>query len=375
MTAQCQNCSSPARDAFLCRLCTTKLRQMLADCVWWIDRLAEAAIGDTRMSSGTGAHGYQQRYPINGEHNIAHYLATYPGMADDLPDAKAITGRYMSARRQALAAGGVNDRASALLDSINNTLTTMVRDICETRGLPIRNVRAYPPRFIGALQNGAIRCDYHGRTQFAAQWLSEHVMAICAGEDAGQTFSEIQSLTGDDRRDGRICRAINRPIPIRELGRCPTWHEQTRAICGTSLRARADALEVFCHICRVTHKTDRLQLLLISDLARAKVTAAEILRLNRVLPEDYRISERSLRRWRQTETLKRRGFLRPCSCGHGSKYHDRLRQTPGCDRCKACSAYDGREVINQHNEEDEPLYYWEDVRKLRAQQWGMVVTQ
>src|ERR1700752_4309708 len=98
MTAQCQQCAAPARDAFLCRACTAKLRQMLSDCPWWLDRLAEAAVGATRMSDG-GGHGYQSRYPINGEHNVAHYLASFPGNSDDLPDEKALNKRYASARR------------------------------------------------------------------------------------------------------------------------------------------------------------------------------------------------------------------------------------------------------------------------------------
>lgn len=346
MTAQCQACTAPSADAFLCRACTKTLRQMLADAPWWIDRLAEAAVGDTKMSDATG-HGYRTRYAINGEHNVAHYLACFPGNVDELPDDQALNRRHAAARREALAAGGVNERASDLMDAIGNTLTTIVRDLCESSGLPLQNLRAYPLSFIGALQVGAIRCQYHGKLQFAAQWLSEHVSAIAADEGAGQTFAEIYHLIGDERRDGRIGKAVNRPVPMRFLGKCPTWVEDARQVCGVELWCSQDAAEVFCRKCRRSHNPDRLQLLMVNDAEREKVTVERILELNRTLPEEYRIPERTLRHWRKTgpngepPKLRARGYLRP----------------------------DGRAVITRHSDDDEPLYLWSDVRKLRAEQW------
>lgn len=336
---------------------------MLADLPQWIDWLAEAAVGDVRMSDGGGG-AYGSRYPINGEHNVAHYLATFPGDADDPPDDKALHRRYAIARRTALAAGGVNERASTLMDRVTNTLTTIVRDLCESRGT------ALPPSAISDIR---IRLGGYAAARLAARWLSGQLTAISADETAGHIYSEIHCLVGDERRDGRIGKAINRPIPMRDLGRCPTWNEDTRTICGTALRARADVIEVYCRNCRTTHNTDRLQLLMVNDLARAKVTSAEILLLNRMLPEDYRIVESTLRRWQSPvkgapPRLKTRGFLRPCPCGHGSRHHDRHRDA-GCRKCADCTTYGGREVINRHGEDDEILYLWADVRQLRAEQW------
>jgi hypothetical protein len=336
---------------------------MLADLPWWIDRLAEAAVGDVRMSDN-GSHGYQGRYPINGEHNVAHYLATYPGNADELPDDKAMNKRHASARRQALAAGGVNERASTLMDAVTNTLSTIVRDLLESRGLTQMPRNSVPSNAGGSESQSG---NSYRIARLTARWLAQNVSAIAADESAGQIFAEIHHLVGDERRDGRIGRAINRPIPVRDLGKCPTWNEGTRAICGAPLRARADAIEIYCRQCRATHNCDRLQLLLVNDLARAKVTADEVLLLNRLLPEDYRINDRTLRRWRQNDTLKVKGYLRPCTCEHGSGCHERLRGG-GCKKCD-CRAYDGREVINRHSDADEPLYLWADVRKLRAEQW------
>lgn len=374
MTATCQNCTAPSRDAFLCRVCTKALRQMLADLPWFIDRLAEAAIGDVRMSADT-SHGYRTRYTINGEHNVAHYLACFPGNVDELPDDKALGRRYDSARRAALAAGGVNERASDLMDAVNNTLTTIVRDLCETRGVqPQIGRNGVPLNASGLkLQSGSP----YRTALLCARWLALSVSAITADDGAGRTYADIHSLVGDERRDGRITRAINRPIPIRDLGRCPTWNEGTRKACGNPLSARADMIEVYCRICRQTHKTDRLQLLLINDLARAKVTTGEILRLNKALPEDYRIPEGTLRRWQSSvkgepPRLKTRGFLRPCSCGHASKHHVRYR-AEGCSRCD-CAGYDGREVINRHSDDDEVLYLWPDIQKLRAEQWKVAAS-
>lgn len=328
---------------------------MLADLPWWIDRLAEAAVGDTCMSESSVGGVYESRYPIHGEDPTAHYLASYPGDADEVPDDKAMNRRYESARRQALAAGGVNERASTLMDAVANTLSTIVRDLLESRGMQIRPAD-------DSVSSGSYRT-----ARFSARWLLGQVGAIAADESAGRVYGEIHELVSNERRDGRIGRVVNRPIAVRDLGRCPTWNEDARSACGAPLRARADQVEVHCRRCRATHKVDRLQLLLINDLARAKVTAGEVLRLNRILPEDYRIPERTLRHWRDKETLKRKGYLRPCSCGHASKHHDRLRGV-GCSKC-ACAAYDGREVINRHGEDDEVLYQWNDITKLRAERW------
>jgi hypothetical protein len=249
------------------------------------------------------------------------------------------TANQANLRRMFLAAGGVNVRAAELLDAIANTLTTIIRDICETRGVPLRNVRGYPRGFIGPLQHGAIRCERTQRPQFWALWLTEHVLAVAAGEDASQTYNEIHRLIGDEQRDGDIGRLINRPIPQKFLGKCPTWREAERKICGMELQARADDIEVSCPRCRQTHNCNRLQLLMMNDLEREKMTVERILELNRLLPEEYRISERTLRRWRQHGKLKPRGWQRP----------------------------DGSHEISRHSDDDEPLYLWPDVRKLRAE--------
>jgi hypothetical protein len=172
-----------------------------------------------------------------------------------------------------------------------------------------------------------------------ARWLAQHVSAIAASEGAGQTFNEIHRFVGDDRRDGEIGRLINRPVPMRVLGKCPTWIEDKQAICGTELSCRQDVVEVYCRVCRHTHNPDRLQLLLMKDLERKKITIKKILEVNRIQPEEYRIPESTLRDWRRDSKLKPRGYRRP----------------------------DGREVITRHSADDVPLYLWADVQKLRME--------
>ncbi len=167
-----------------------------------------------------------------------------------------------------------------------------------------------------------------------ARWLTERVSALAMGEGAGECLKDAQNATE------RIKRVVNRPIPMRWLGPCPTWIEQKRQACGNELWCRADAAEAYCRVCRQAHNPDRLQLLLMNDLERKKLTWDKLIEVNRRQPEQYQIPERTLTWWRQKGKLIIRGYRRP----------------------------DGREVINRHNEADEPLYKWADIRKLRAEQ-------
>ena len=94
------------------------------------------------------------------------------------------------------------------------------------------------------------------------------------------------------------------------------------------------------------------------------ITWEQLLKANRMQPEGFRIDERKLRHWRNDGKLKSYRFLRPCSCGHPHARHHKQ----GCSNCTDCKGYDGREVINRHSDDDEPLYRWPDVRKLRGEQ-------
>lgn len=340
--SECTNCQAKAHNAFLCPRCITTLQTALADLPWWLARLTEAAIGQTRMGDGGRSGG--RREPFKGDDDVltrckcghsAHedqkcealdreivgyelidgmegltrpVVAERPcGCADHQP---AANGAKL--RAQLLAAGGVNARAADLYDEIHNMLSTWVRDVCETRGLDVPTLRT---------------------ATGMARWLTECASAIAAGEGAGECLRDVRDATE------RIERAVNRPIPMRWLGKCPTWLEDKREACGSDLRCRADAVEVYCRACRQTHNPDRLQLLMMNDLERKNLTWTQLLKANKMQPEEYQVKERELRRWRQHGLLKPRAYKRP----------------------------DGREVPTWHSDEDEPLYRWPDVRRLRAE--------
>ena len=50
---ECRRCGAKAQ-LFLCPRCTTTLQRTLDDLPWWLNRLTEAAVGQTRMSDNAG---------------------------------------------------------------------------------------------------------------------------------------------------------------------------------------------------------------------------------------------------------------------------------------------------------------------------------
>lgn len=166
-----------------------------------------------------------------------------------------------------------------------------------------------------------------------AIYLTHHVPAIANHEQAGHWHNTLTSLTR------RIERITDRPARRVWLGPCPTWDEGTRRACGADLYAPEDAIEVHCRTCRTTHNCNRLKLLQQNDIERRLLTWEELLKANKWQPDDCRVSERTLQHWRKTGKLKPRGWLRP----------------------------NGRHGGTQHSTDDQPLYRWSDVRRLRAE--------
>lgn len=311
--SECQACTAPT-DVSLCGRCVTDLRDMLNGLPQWLEHLAETATGQTRMGDGGRSSTYSSRYPLNGEHNVAHYLAAYPADSDELPTAKDRTAREDAAKRLMLSAGKVNARASDLFTQIHDRLAGWVDVLVITTG-------AEKPAHFAAAPRNSLPAAFR-----MTQWLRSQLGAIAVHPEAGRFFGDIQFDVK------RIERAINRPIPQKFLGPCPTWIEKERHACGYELRTRADAIEITCRKCRSTHNCNRLQLLLLNDMEREKVTVDRLLKMNRYLPEEYRISERTLRHWRQP-----------------------IKGNP--PKLKPCG----------HDEDGTPLYRWADVKKLRAE--------
>jgi hypothetical protein len=287
----CRVCDSPTQ-LFLCRRHADDLRDMLTALAHGptvngrptqglLNNLADVVLGRTRMGGGSGHRKRGDERPALWEPDTEQGRQTPQG------------------------------RAETLLHAARNTLTTITRDLCEHRGIT-------PPDVVSLTQ--------------IAMWLAHNVHAVACDEAAGQWWAEVSALTTG------IERAVDRPNRRVWLGACPTWDEQSRTVCGVSLWAPQDAIEITCRQCHQAHNCDRLRLLTQGDLRRAKITWEQVRNANRVQPDGYRVPERTLRHWRVTGRLRVRGWLRP----------------------------DGSHGIAHHTPEDEPLYSWPDVERLRS---------
>lgn len=199
--------------------------------------------------------------------------------------------------------------AAFVLGQINTTLTAIIE----------------------AIHTGTI--TPRGTSTDMAIWLTHHVPAIASHEQAGHWHHTIAGLTK------RITHITDRPARRVWLGPCPTWDDTTRHACGTDLYAPEDAIETHCRTCHATHNCNRLKLLQQNDIERKLLTWEELLNANKWQPDDCRVPERTLRNWRNTNRLKPRGWQRP----------------------------NGRHGGTQHTTNDQPLYRWTDVRRLRAE--------
>lgn len=378
---KCQVCGSKS-TVFLCREHIAELQKTLQDLPWWLERLSEAAVGQVRMSDG-GRRITRPPNHLDGDATLASQIGAYPNEREtDL--SKARRQRAASTLRRLLATGGVNARASDLETKVRDTITMWMRHICDRRRadwvtfverdhrnapagfigpLPPGWIRGGTAGFIGPLLPGQFRRYTYPTVEDAAHWLAWNVNTIAATETAGECFLDFRGRTR------AIERTINPPLGTRFLGKCPTWHDDTQTVCGVELSCREDAIEIVCPGCRKTHNVNRLQLLLHNDLERKRLCIADIIKLNRTLPEEYRVKERTLRHWRQSvggkpPKLKPCGYIRPCSCGHSYTDH----RADDCAKCDDCEAFDGREVITKHpDSNDVPLYLWSDITRLRAE--------
>ena len=330
---QCQSCSARATLA-LCNRCIEELKADLLALArgpkvngkptdGLLDALADVELKQTKLGNGGGHRKKGDDLPIP-------YLPDTGKMVKDKKTGEDTDVPILSPQ----------GKAAMLLDRARNTLSTIVRDLCESRGIDVmRAFRVVPQDFSGPLLPGWRRTPRTWAPTSAemAAWLAGAVHAIACDEGAGVWRADVDSLVR------AIQRAVDRPTRRVWLGDCPTWNEQARTVCGVSLWAPEDAVEVWCYRCRSTHDCNRLKLLQYSDLEREKVPWEKILRANKSQPLDRQIPERTLQSWRrpgkdgQPPRLKIRGYRRP----------------------------DGRTVINRHSDEDVPLYLWPDVRKLR----------
>ena len=276
----CQTCKRPTHNA-LCTTCTTELRAMLQGLAagtnangkptpGWLEHLADAAIGRTRMGDG----GRRTRTEPEG----------LKGDSDAIQDNPDIL------RKRFLALGGINSRASDLYARILTMLTDWA--------LALQPTLNHPERFTAgtlALWIAQQHMDSTARHPRAGEWHSEARIAI----------SDIEHL-------------INRPQPPRFCGPCPTQLEQSHDsdctvrhphACSTALMAKRDAVEVRCPTCKQTHNVDQLLQHLLADVDHWRFTASEITMIMRTLDEP--LVDRTFRHWRKVGKVRPRGFRRP----------------------------------------------------------------
>lgn len=313
--SQCAACSGHS-TLFLCPQCTSELKSNLTGLAQgqqhrngtnspgWLELLADAATGQTRMGDN---------------------------------------GPRTSSDEQPMV---VNLKASGLLNEVHTVLSRWCRDISESRAVRWIPVQSVEPGFYGPLRRGWRRLPkgYVATSADMATWLAVHVHAIACSEDAGMCYYEVGQVIA------KIEKAINRPVPPRFIGPCPTIVDDHRRECGVRLTARREAVEVRCPSCKVTHSVQELNLRLINQTAYMKYKLADIYRILSEAGED--VPKRStFYDWcssaRKDGRLKIRGYERP----------------------------NGRTVINRHSEADQELFWVADVRiainERRAAKAGM----
>lgn len=301
--SDCQRCEAKSPNAFLCPRCQTSVHRTLREMPWWLQRLTEAAVGQTRMSDNGGRKS-ARRKDLDGDAELASYIEPLPNNRDDDLE-KARRDRQKAALAHALATGGVNAKASTLLAEIHDSLGYWVRVLCEARGIQ-------PPLLNSARTLGVSR----------ALWLAANITAIAASEDAGEICSDIEGHHHD------IVDCVNRPIRWWILGDCPQWldpaHDREAGPCGAPLRVPAQTTEVSCRKCKARHNVQLLLLARKYDAEGQPMSRKKLVRYNGDLPSEFQVPPRTLRDWLD------RGALAPC----------------------------GADI------EGDPLYSWVDVRLL-----------
>lgn len=301
--SQCASCTAPAA-LFLCARCQTELRAQLHalahgpkvnghSTAGLLDACEDVVLRRTRLSTGGG---HRKR----GDEQPAPFAPDEERLDKD--------GRVIPSRQE---------KAARLLTSARNTLSTTIRDLCETRG---------------------VECPEIPDVGDMALWLAGNIHAIACDESAGKVRAEVDSLVRS------IKTVVDKPVAIQRLGYCPT--EVNGAQCRTLLSAREDAIEVYCPKCHTTRSCDRMRAITAAEARRTYITWDQVLEANKEFGalegRERRINERTLQNWRATGALKPRGYLRPS----------------------------GRRGNHRRSEEDEPLYSWPDVEELRANPVG-----
>ena len=236
----CRNCRRDT-ELFLCALCTKELHALLADLPWLLDQLEITVMRQDRLSTGA------------------------VGRSSDNPSP-------------------INVGAMELSRNLRGQLGTMVRDLCEVRGVQVP--------LLGPWTNSRM-----------AEWLGTHMAAISCSEDAGQISREIR--TGTEA----ILAVINR-VSRMYCGPCTSvvaHNPQGEHVeCGHDLYADREATgDVQCPKCQMQFNP-REQLL--TTIKRRDLLPEPVL-LETLATLGENVSRRKLYEWIGTGALRPRGYV------------------------------------------------------------------
>lgn len=322
-TTQCLSCAADS-ELFLCRSCVAELRGVLTNLAQGpevngktseglLAALEDVCFKMTRLSSGTGHRKRGDELPDLFE-----------------PDAADSTAEKVKRTRQG--------QASDLLREARNTLTTIVRDVLETRGVEVRRAfKVVDRELVGPLLPGWRRAgnDWRPTLPEIANWLAVHVHSLACDESAGVWKRDVDGLVR------RIEKVIDRPPAPRFCGPCIHYVERNRH-CGALLYARRDAIEVTCRTCRTTHNIEHLSRYLENRADVMRFTSSEILIIMTTLNNP--IPPKTWWNWRNDGRVKVRGYKRPDN-------PDGTRGSVG---------------LHRRSDADEPVYRLAEVRKVYA---------
>lgn len=315
---ECQSCSA-ASDLYLCRECVTELRAALLSLAHGPEVAGKPTAGlldalhdvVTKQTNTGGGHGHRKR-------------------GDEMPDPFEPDTERGKPTRQG--------QASELLHTARNTLTTIVRDMLETRKIsPDRAFQVVSPKdFIGPLLPGwrRVPADWQPTTAEVARWLAMHVHALACDEAAGQWKREIDTLVK------KIGKLVDYPELPRQIGPCPTFDAKGDR-CNHELRARRDQTHITCPKCHVIHEVTAVTRIY---LERNRHRLFRLSQIERILDQiEEPVSLRTLQRWHKRGDLRPRGYWRP----------------------------NGNRGTMRRSEADTPGFWLEDARRIRERSTRM----
>lgn len=335
---QCQSCTAEA-TLFICPRCIDELRATLRKLAHGpdvngrptaglLDALNDVVTKQTCLGGGGGHRKRGDELPDLFEPHTT---------SSELVDPDEIDGAWKKMTRQG--------QASDLLREARNTLTTIVRDVLETRGVETRRAFKVVDRdMAGPLLPGWRRAgnDWRPTLPEIANWLAVHVHSLACDESAGQWKRDADGLVK------KIEKVIDRPPAPRFCGQCDTKID--RKICGLMLYARREAIEVTCPnpACRTTHNIEALYNRWRNAIDYQIVSRDEMIGNQRAAnPElhntgimgalDEEVRWQTFNRWIRDGHLRPVRYLRP----------------------------NGRRGFFRHGPEDEPEYRVGDVRRVR----------